>query len=238
MNFYKEKIIFTGASGRFGRVFKKKYPLKNILYPSRKELNIENYLSVKKFLQKTKPKIVIHAAAISRPMNAHELWPAKSIRANIVGTSYLALICIEMNIKLIYFSTNYVYSSGSKDTKEDSPVLPINKYALSKMGGECAVQMCKNFLILRIYMSEKPFVHNQAYHDVIANFLYYDEVAKLIPKIISCKGILNMAGKKQTIYSFAKLSKPYVKKISAKKILKKKYKRNLSINIGKLNSLV
>ena len=52
MNFYKEKIIFTGASGRFGRVFKKKYPLKNILYPSRKELNIENYLSVTKFLQK------------------------------------------------------------------------------------------------------------------------------------------------------------------------------------------
>ena len=40
--------------------------------------------------------------------------------------------------------------------KNDS-VNPINKYAISKLGGECAVKMYDNSLILRIMMCEKPF---------------------------------------------------------------------------------
>ena len=64
MNFYKDKIVFTGGSGRFGKIFKSTYSLKNIFYPTKKDLDINNYISVKKFLKKIKPKIVIHAAGI------------------------------------------------------------------------------------------------------------------------------------------------------------------------------
>ena len=141
MNFYKDKIIFTGGSGRFGKIFKSTYSLKNIFYPTKKDLDINNYNSVKKFLKKIKPKIVIHAAGISRPMIIHDNDPKQSIQTNIIGTSNLTIACIEMNIKLIYFSTNYVYPLNNKSNKENDPVLPINNYAFSKMGGECAVQM-------------------------------------------------------------------------------------------------
>ena len=238
MNFYKDKIVFTGGSGRFGKVFKSAYSFKNIYYPSRKDLDICNYKSIKKFLKKIRPKIVIHTAAISRPVNIHDNYPQRSIQTNIIGTSNLTIVCMEMGIKLIYFSTNYVYPLNDKSNKESDPVLPINNYALSKMGGECAVQMCKNSLVLRIFMSERPFVHEGAYTDVKTNFLYHEEVVKLIPKIINSQGILNIGGKTQTVYSFAKLSKINVKKIKAKQILKKKYCKNQIVNTSKLDNFL
>ena len=238
MNFYKDKIIFTGGSGRFGKIFKTAYSLKNIYYPARKDLDISNYSSIKKFLTKIKPKIIIHAAAISRPMSIHENHPQKSIQTNIIDTSNLTIACIEMGIKLIYFSTNYVYPLNNKSNKEDDPVLPINNYAFSKMGGECAVQMYKNSLVLRIIMSERPFVHEGAFTDIKTNFLYHDEVIRLVPKIINSKGILNVGGKTQSIYNFARLSKNNVKKLKAKKILKKKYFKNQIINIEKLKLII
>jgi dTDP-4-dehydrorhamnose reductase len=238
MNFYKDKIIFTGGSGRFGKVFKSAYSFKNIYYPSKKDLDICNYKSIKKILKKIKPKILIHAAAISRPMSIHENCPQKSIQTNIIGTSNLTIACIEMGIKLIYFSTNYVYPLNNKSNKENDPVLPINNYARSKMGGECAAQMHKNSLVLRIFMSENPFAHEGAYTDVKANFLYHEEVVRLIPKIINSKGILNIAGKTQSIYSFAKLSRINVKKIQAKKILKNKYFNNQIVDTSTLNNLL
>ena len=238
MNFYKDKIVFTGGSGRFGKIFKSTYSLKNIFYPTKKDLDINNYISVKKFLKKIKPKIVIHAAGISRPMIIHDSNPKQSIQTNIIGTSNLTIACIEMGIKLIYFSTNYVYPLNNKSDKESDPVLPINNYALSKMGGECAVQMYKNSLVLRIFMSERPFVHEVAYIDVKTNLLYHEEVAKLIPKIINSKGILNIGGKIQSIYSFAKLTKINIKKAKAKKVLKKKYFKNQIINTSKLDNFL
>ena len=238
MNFYKDKIVFTGGSGRFGKIFKSTYSLKNVFYPTKKDLDINNYISVKKFLKKIKPKIVIHAAGISRPMIIHDSNPKQSIQTNIIGTSNLTIACIEMNIKLIYFSTNYVYPLNNKSNKENDPVLPINNYAFSKMGGECAVQMYKNSLILRIIMSERPFVHKSAFTDIKTNFMYHEEVVKLIPKIINSKGILNIGGKIQSIYDFAKLSKNNVQKAKAKKILGKKYFKNQIININKLKLII
>ena len=71
-------------------------------------------------------------------------------------------------IKLIYFSTNYVYPGTKGNYKEIDPVNPINKYALSKLGGESAVRMYDNSLILRIIMCEKPFTHKSAFFDIFA----------------------------------------------------------------------
>ena len=87
-------------------------------------------------------------------------------------------------------------------------------------------------------MSERTFVHGGAYTDVKTNFLYHEEVVKLIPKIINSQGILNIGGKTQTVYSFAKLSKINVKKIKAKQILKKKYCKNQIVNTSKLDNFL
>jgi dTDP-4-dehydrorhamnose reductase len=238
MNFYKDKIVFTGGSGKFGKVFRDFYPLPNIFFPDKNEFNILNITKLEKYLTRVKPKILIHAAALSRPMEIHETSIDKSITTNIIGTSNIVLLCSKLKIKLIYFSTNYVYPFSKYPQKETDAVLPINNYAWSKLGGESAVQMYKNALILRIFMSEEPFIHEGAFTDVIANFTYHSEVAAHIPKIINHTGILNIGGKIQSVYNFARITNKKVKKILAKKILKKKYFKYQIVDTKKLKKLL
>jgi dTDP-4-dehydrorhamnose reductase len=228
----QKKIILTGGSGRFANVLKKLNHKQKIFYPSRKILNIEKVESIKRYVKKVKPNYLIHCAALSRPMDIHEKKPLESITTNIIGTANIVKVCIQEKIKLIYFSTNYVYPGRKGNYKESDPILPINKYAISKLGGECAVQMYKNSLILRLCMTEKPFVHKEAFNDVEMNFMYHEELAKNLIKLIDYKGIINVGGPKQTPYNFAKKNNKKILSISAKKIYGKKYpsKQSMAIN--------
>ena len=226
----KTKIIVTGGAGRFAAVLKKSKTNINYLFPNKKDLNILRTSSIKKYIKDHKAKYLIHNAALSRPMSIHDRNISKSIDINIIGTSNVVKVCNELNVKLIYFSTGYVYEGKTGNYKEEDPVKPFNNYALSKMGGECAVQMYKNSLILRIIMCKRPFIHKEAFYDVNTNFIYHDEVAEILPKIINLKGILNVGGKIQSVYKFAKKTNKKVKKISANK----KFPTNPSMNISKL----
>ena len=72
-------MIFTGGSGRFGKTFRSINKKGNIYFPTSKQCNIENYKSIKNYLYKIKPDYLIHAAALSRPMDVHEKNIGKSI---------------------------------------------------------------------------------------------------------------------------------------------------------------
>ena len=229
-----KKVVITGGEGRFAQILKRENKKLNILYPNKKELNILSFNSIKKYLKKNKPKYLIHAAALSRPMNIHDKQISKSIDLNIIGTSNIVKVCSQLKIKLIYFSTGYVYEGKVGNYNETEPVLPVNNYAWSKLGGECAVAMYKNSLILRITMCEKPFLHEYAFHDINANFIFHEEVVKIIPKILDKTGIINVGGKIQSIYSFAKKSNKNVKKRSGKKL----FPENISMNVQKLNKIM
>ena len=212
-----KKIIFTGGSGKFGKVFKKLNSKKNIYYPSSNIFDVTNLKKMERLIKKIKPKIIIHAAAVSRPMDLHEKDIQKSISTNIIGTSNVVNLCQKYRIKLIYFSTNYVYPSKKGNYKEYNPLLPFNNYAWSKLGGECAVHMLKNSLILRICMTEKPFMYKYAYTNLKTNFMFHEDLAKVFFKLINKKGVINIGGPAQSVHNFAK---KYNKKIK-KKVLKK-----------------
>jgi len=229
-----KKIVITGGVGRFAQVLKKNNKKLNILYPGKKELDILDLNSIKKYLKKNKPQYLIHAAALSRPMNIHDKQISTSINLNIIGTANIVKVCSDLKIKLIYFSTGYVYDGRDGNYKETDAVLPFNNYAWSKLGGECAVAMYKNSLILRITMCEKPFIHEFAFHDIKTNFIFHEEVVKIIPKILDKTGIINVGGKTQSIYSFAKKTNKNVKKKSGKKL----FPKNLSMNVEKLNKIM
>ena len=231
----QKKIVFTGGTGRFGQVFKKIPTKKKIYFPNKQQLNIENFESIKKYLNKINPSYLIHAAGLSRPMIIHEKEISKSIDINIIGTANIVKACQEKNVKLIYFSTNHVYPGIKGNYMENDPVLPINKYAVSKFGGECSVQMYTNSLILRICMTEKPFIHKKAFNDVETNFMFHETLAKNLLKLIDKKGIINVGGNKNTIFDFAKKNNQNIDKISAKKVFGKKYplKQSMRINLYK-----
>ena len=229
-----KKIVITGGDGRFAQILKKNNNKLNILYPGKKELNVLDINSINRYLKKNKPKYLIHAAALSRPMSVHDKQISKSIDLNIIGTANIVKVCSDLKIKLIYFSTGYVYEGKIGNYKEKDPVLPVNNYAWSKLGGECAVTMYKNSLILRITMCEKPFLHEYAFHDINANFIFHEDVVKIIPKILNKTGVLNVGGKIQSIYSFAKKNNKDVKKKSGKKL----FPKNVSMNVDRLNKIM
>ncbi len=234
----KNKIVVTGGSGRFAQSLKKINSKYKFIYPSKRTLNITNQNSIKSFLKKIKPKSVLHLAALSRPMALHNTDIGKSISLNIIGTSNLVKVCSELNIKLIYFSTSYVYQGKKGNYKEDDPVLPWNNYAWSKLGGECAVQMYKNSLILRVSMTEKPFIHKKAFANVKLNFLFHDELVKILIKILDKKGIINVGGPTKTVYDFAKKYNSKVKKIFIKKKSPYNFPLNPYMNLSKLKKII
>ena len=228
------KIIVTGGSGRFGQILKKTKTKYKIFYPSKKQLDITNFKKIKSYLRKKRPKALIHLAGLSRPMNEHQKKISKSIILNIIGTANLVRACYEMNIKIIYFSSSYVYPGKKGNYKETDPVLPWNNYAWSKMGGECAVQMYKNSLILRVCMTEKPFVHKKAFTNIKLNFIFHEDIAKMLFKVINKRGVLNIGGKTKTIFDFAKKYNP--------KILRTRsvgqYPPKPFMNLSKLNKIL
>jgi len=211
------KIVITGGSGRFGSVLQKKYKSNKLFYPNKKQLNILSTRSIEKYLKKIKPKFLIHLAGLSRPMKIHDNNISKSINLNIIGTANIVTVCSKLKIKLIYFSTNYVYEGKKGNYKETDPLLPINNYAWSKLGGEASVRMYKNSLILRICMTEKPFIHKKAFYNVRTNFIFQEEIAEILFKIVNYKGIINVGGNIETIYNFAKKFNSNIKKIFLKK---------------------
>ena len=234
----KKKIIVTGGSGRFAYSLKKTKTSYKFIYPKKKDLNILNVKSIEKYLKNSKAKILLHLAGLSRPMIEHDNNINKSIDLNIIGTSNVIKACNKFNVKIIYFSTSYVYPGKKGNYKETDPILPWNNYAWSKLGGECAVQMYKNSLILRICMTEKPFIHKKAFSNVKMNFIFHQDLAKIFMKLINKKGIINLGGPTKTIYNFAKKYNSNIKKILNKKNSSSGFPLNPSMNLTKLNKLI
>ena len=234
----KNRIIITGGTGRFASELKKIKSKYKLFFPSKSQLNILKINTIYNYLRSKKPKYLIHLAGLSRPMSAHNKLLKKSIDLNIIGTANVTKVCSDLNIKLIYFSSGYVYPGTKGNYKETDPVLPNNNYSWSKLGGECSVNMYKNSLILRVSMTEKPFIHKKAFDDFITNFVFHNYIAKHLFKLINKKGIINMGGKIQSVYSFAKKYNPYIKKNSAKKILGCDYPLKPSMNINKFKKII
>ena len=83
-------------------------------------------------------------------------------------------------------------------------------------------------------MCERPFIHKTAFYDIKTNFIFQDDVVKMIPKILSKKGIINIGGKTQSIYNFAKRYNIKIKGASGRKI----YPPNPSMNLVKLKKIL
>ena len=232
----KNLILVTGGQGRFAKVLKKNNKFLKLYFASKKECNILNIRSLEKIVKKLNPKMILHCAGLSRPMDIHQKNIEKSIDLNIVGTANVVKVCKKNNIKIIYFSTGYVYEGKKGNYSENDPVKPFNNYGLSKLGGECAVSMYKNSLILRITMTESPFIHKKAYINLKSNFMFHEDLVKILPKIINYKGILNVGGKAQSVFSFAKLHNKKVKKI--KLSIKDKLPFNQTMNTSVLKRLI
>ena len=83
-------------------------------------------------------------------------------------------------------------------------------------------------------MTQKPFVHKKAFANVKSNFIYHEDIAKILIKVLNKKGVFNIGGRSQTIYNFAKEKGIRVKK----KYSKGEFPLNQNMNLQKLYKAV
>ena len=232
----KKNILVTGKSSRFCNYLSQNNNIFNFHFTTKKKFNILNYNQMVKFIKKNKFDYLVHVAGLSRPMGIHEKNIGLSIDLNIIGTANIVKICEKFKIKLIYFSTNYVYPGTNGNYRETDPLKPINNYAWSKLGGESSVHLYKNSLILRLCMTDYPFVHKKGIKGAKTSFIFNKFVSKILPLLIDEQGILNVGGKKRDIYKFSKMYNKKIRPIPISKV--KNFPKDSSINIDKLKKIL
>lgn len=232
------RLLISGGNGKFASKLIEKNTQHEIFAPDRYDMDITNIHSINNNIQKFKPDIFLHAAALTRPMVHHINKPSLSIKTNIIGTSNVCLACMNNNLKLVYISTDYVYPGNKGNYKEDDPLLPVNEYAWSKLGGECAVRLYNNSLIIRTCMTEKPFVHSHAIADCKKSMIYIEDSAEICLKILDQTGIINLGGPATTPYDFVKVDNKNISKIYMKDIKDVNMASDSTMNIDKLKKVL
>jgi dTDP-4-dehydrorhamnose reductase len=115
------------------------------------EMDITNEEQVRTVIISSQVSGVIHCAAYTAVDAAQDnIQIAHKVNAD--GTRYIAKVCGEYDIKLIYISTDYVFNGQGNQAwdTEDTPE-PLNVYGASKYEGECAVQeFTSKYFIVRI----------------------------------------------------------------------------------------
>ena len=146
------RILVTGVGGQLGTDVVKELERQNhqVFGVGHKELDITNEPKVKELLNEIKPEAVIHCAAYTAVDAAEEDTEA-AYKVNVLGTRYLAQGCQQHNAKLIYISTDYVFSgTGDQPWEVTDTLAPCNQYGKTKMLGENEVMFhTREFFIVR-----------------------------------------------------------------------------------------
>jgi len=233
-----KKILISGGDSKFAKALCEANETYNIICLPRKKMNVTDLDSVTSAIKLYKPDYFIHTAALSRPMILHKLNPDVSIQSNIIGTANCVLACMQYKTKLIYISTDFVYPGTDGNYKETDPVLPVNGYAWSKLGGECSVKLYDNSLIIRTAMVENPYPHEKAFTDVKKSLIPYSDAADITLKLINESGIINLGNESDTVYNHVKKIHKDIGKLSRKDVTELDIAIDSSMDINKLNKVL
>ena len=159
------KVLVTGANGQLGwdlivELKKRGHePIATDILENYEQdceyikLDITDENAVHGVITKTKPNAVVHCAAWTAVDAAEDEKNKPKVYAiNVLGTKYIAESCKEIGSKMIYISTDYVFSGeGTEPWEPDcEDFAPLNYYGKTKLEGEFAVQKAlEKFYIVR-----------------------------------------------------------------------------------------
>ena len=147
------KVLVTGVGGQLGYDVIKELQKRNIecIGVDKVEFDVTDFEAAYKFIINYMPDAVIHCSAYTAVDKAEDESELCHL-VNAVGTENIAKICKEIDAKMIYISTDYVFD-GTKDGyyEVDDIPNPINVYGKTKLAGEKAVQeIIDKYFIVRI----------------------------------------------------------------------------------------
>lgn len=147
------KILVTGVRGQLGYDVVQEGESRGLemFGTDVDNMDITDAGQVKRVIEEYKPDAVIHCAAYTA-VDAAEDNQELCRKINVDGTRNIAEVCKDMDIPMMYFSTDYIFDGqGENFWKEDDPKKPLNVYGQTKYEGELAVQeFAEKYFILRI----------------------------------------------------------------------------------------
>jgi dTDP-4-dehydrorhamnose reductase len=162
----EQKILILGSNGQLGKQFQTTLAARKIeaLAPNEQDCDITEFTKLNAYILQSEPTIIVNCAAYNAVDEA-EKDNTMAFQINHLSVLNLAKICSENNIRLVHYSSDYVFDGkkGALYTEEDIPN-PLNEYGKSKLAGENAVlENAPNGLVLRL---------SWVFGDGKQNFLY------------------------------------------------------------------
>lgn len=147
------KVLVTGVKGQLGFDVCKELDKRNIENKGidRDDCDITDEQAVLSYIKNYAPDVVVHCAAYTAVDRAED---EKEIcyNVNVKGTEYIARACKEIDAKMVYISTDYVFEgTGDKAYEVQDNTAPDNTYGLTKYQGEEVVRnILEKYFIIRI----------------------------------------------------------------------------------------
>ncbi|HYA14913.1 MAG TPA: dTDP-4-dehydrorhamnose reductase [Syntrophales bacterium] len=145
------KILILGHKGMLGSdLFMRLFVFHEVTGKDIEDFDIASAESCERVVAETEPDVVINAAAYTN-VDGCETKREECFSVNAEGVKNIALACAERGIKIVHFSTDYVFD-GKKKTPyvEDDSCNPINVYGQSKLAGEQYLkEFSNNYILIR-----------------------------------------------------------------------------------------
>jgi dTDP-4-dehydrorhamnose reductase len=144
------KILITGKNGQVGfELNKRLINLGELVAIGRQDIDLRNPNDIDNFINQIKPDFIIHPAAYTAVDQA-ESEPDLAYQINVAASQIIARKASELDIPLIYFSTDYVFDGLKNEPYlEEDKVNPQSIYGRTKWQGEEAVRQHHKHIILR-----------------------------------------------------------------------------------------
>jgi dTDP-4-dehydrorhamnose reductase len=143
---------------------------------------------------------------------------SRMFETNYRGVVKLVDYCNANEIKLVHFSTDYVYENSKSNAKETDRAVPTTSYAMSKLlADEYIMKHSEDYLILRGAQKIDPFPYDAAFTNLYGNFDYPDIIADIVIDMVSsgATGLYNIGTPKKSMFDLAQQTKPDVKEAQA-----------------------
>lgn len=147
------KILVTGVSGQLGFDVMQELERRGheTVGVSSQTMDITDADKVSEVIQAAAPDAVIHCAAYTA-VDAAEDDEERCRMVNVEGTQNIADVCKRLDIKMIYISTDYVFSGeGERFWEPEDEKMPQSVYGRTKYEGELAVQnTLEKYFVVRV----------------------------------------------------------------------------------------
>lgn len=146
------KLLVTGVKGQLGHDIVNECKKRNIeaIGVDVEEMDITDSKKVEEVIESGNYDAVVHCAAWTAVDKAEDEIEACT-KVNVDGTKNIAKVCKELDIPMMYFSTDYVFDGqGDQPWHEYDKRNPLNVYGQTKYEGELAVEALEKHFIVRI----------------------------------------------------------------------------------------